>query len=177
MQVTIQGVRGDFFNPGKVLAAMDKATAKALTKAGAFVRTSAKSSLRYAKKASIPGQPPKVHRGNSFQRPSVNKKTGQVVKRSVSPLKELIFFAYSSATKSVVIGPMEFRASKNAKYKVPSILERGGSGAQVQYKWAGKGQRIPVNAVVTIAKRPFMQPALDKNVPKFPNLFSGTVKG
>jgi hypothetical protein len=170
-------VKGNFFNPGKVLAAMDKATAKALTKAGAFVRTSAKSSLRYAKKASIPGQPPKVHRGNSFQRSSVNKKTGQVVKRSVSPLKELIYFAYSTETRSVVIGPMEFRASKNAKYKVPSILERGGTGSQIVYKWAGKGQRVPSSTVVTISKRPYMRPALDKNIPKFPGVFAGSVKG
>jgi hypothetical protein len=166
LNVSINGTKGAFFNTKIVTSATDKATAKALSKAGAFVRTAAKSSLRYAKKSATPGQPPKVHRVG-FTKSHTNKKTGVVKTRTVSPLKELLFFAYVPETKTVVIGPMDYRGSKAKGYKVPTVLEKGGA---ITLK-RGKDTRT-----LTLKGNPFMRPAMVKESPKFPGLFANTVR-
>ena len=112
-------VKGSFFDSAKVKKSLDAGTRKALSKCGAYVRTKSKSSLRYRKKASGPGQPPSVHRDGSFTRE--NKKTG--VRRAVSPLKELIFFAWDARTRSVAVGPVAFAR----KSGTPRVLEQGGA--------------------------------------------------
>ena len=168
LSVTIRGQRGAFFDTSLVTSLTDKATQRALSKAGAFVRTASKSSLRYAKKSASPGSPPKVHRGGGtgYQRSFTNKKTGVTKVRSVSPLKELIFFAYVPETKSVVIGPLEFKGSK-ASYKVLTILEKGG---RVMLTRGNKTRQA------SYAGNPFMRPAMVKESPKFQGLFANSVR-
>jgi hypothetical protein len=169
LNVTIRGQQGAFFDAKIVTNAADKATKKALSKAGAFVRTTAKSSLRYAKKSAMPGQPPKVHRGGSmgYQRTTTNKKTGVSKTRSVSPLKELLFFAYVESSKSVVIGPRDFKGAAKRSYKVPTIMELGGTVVQLRGK---------KTVTATYKGNPFMRPALAKESPKFAGLFANTVR-
>lgn len=173
LNVTIFGERGAFFNPKIITDATDKATKKALSKAGAFVRTSAKSSLRYAKKSAVPGMPPKVHRGGSmgYQRTTTNKKTGVSKTRSVSPLKELLFFAYVESSKSVVVGPMDFPSAAKRTYKVPTVLELGGT--VIQLRGVGSKKRM---VTATYKGNPFMRPALKREAPKFPMLFANSVR-
>jgi hypothetical protein len=96
----VANARKSFFDTGKVTTALDKATKKALSKFGAFVRQRAKSSIRSRKQISQPGQPPSNHAGH---------------------LKRLIFFQYSADEKTVVIGPVPFRRGI-----APSLLESGG---------------------------------------------------
>jgi len=84
----------------------------------------------------------------------------------VSPLKELIFFAYVPETKSVVVGPLEFKGSKSG-YKVPTLLEKGGRVMLTR----GKKTRQ-----ATYAGNPFMRPALVKESPKFQGLFANSVR-
>ena len=50
-----------FFDRQAVKGRMTKANRKALSKAGAFIRRRARSSLRRRKKSSEPGRPPSVH--------------------------------------------------------------------------------------------------------------------
>ena len=50
-----------FFDRRLVQNRMSKANRKALSKAGAFIRRRARSSLRRRKRVSAPGQPPSVH--------------------------------------------------------------------------------------------------------------------
>lgn len=84
----------------------------------------------------------------------------------MSPLKELIFFAYVPETKSVVVGPLEFKGSKSG-YKVPTLLEKGGRVMLTR----GKKTRQ-----ATYAGNPFMRPALVKESPKFQGLFANSVR-
>jgi len=90
-----------FFDSKKVLSAVDRATRKVLSKFGAFVRTTARHSIRKRKAASKPGEPPSSH---------------------VGTLRRLIFFGYDVERRSVVIGPTPFRSEAEA----PPLLEYGG---------------------------------------------------
>ncbi|MDH4201410.1 MAG: hypothetical protein OEV87_00760 [Phycisphaerae bacterium] len=92
-----------FFDSPKVVRAVDKSTRKVLSKFGAFVRRTAKQSIRKRKKTSAPGTPPSSHTGL---------------------LKRFIFFGYDPQKRSVVIGPT--RLTENNRGEAPSILEYGG---------------------------------------------------
>ena len=94
-------IKGMFFDSKKVLSAVDKGTRKVLSKFGAFVRTTARHSIRQRKAVSKPGQPPSSH---------------------VGTLKRLIFFGYDVERRSVVIGPTPFQGTAEA----PPLLEYGG---------------------------------------------------
>ncbi|MDH4201492.1 MAG: hypothetical protein OEV87_01185 [Phycisphaerae bacterium] len=92
-----------FFDSPKVVRAVEKSTRKVLSKFGAFVRRTAKQSIRKRKKASAPGTPPSSH---------------------IGLLKRFIFFGYDTQKRSVVIGPT--RLTENNRGEAPSILEYGG---------------------------------------------------
>ena len=92
-----------FFDHPKVLGAVDKATRKVFSRFGAFVRRTARGSIRKRKRTSAPGQPPSSHTGF---------------------LKRFIFFSFDPNRKSVVIGPM--RLTENNRGDAPSALEYGG---------------------------------------------------
>lgn len=94
-----------FFDHPKVLSAVDKATRSVLSRFGAFVRRTAKGSIRKRKASSAPGNPPSSHTGL---------------------LKRFIFFSYDPGQRSVVIGPMRLN-QKNTD--APHTLEYGGSTA------------------------------------------------
>ncbi len=182
-----------FFDSSAVIAMMDKKERQALSKAGAFIRRRSKSSLRYRKKASSAGSPPSVHRG-AFTKTTTNRKTGIEKKQAASPLKELIFFAFDATKKTTVIGPVIFRKSN----LVPRLLEGGGSttirkiqpaaserkkakspaqSAAFRRKVANGTIVIPKRKVdrvgIVIAPRPFMNPAMMAELPKFVDLFRG----
>jgi phage gpG-like protein len=92
-----------FFDSPKVTRAVDKSTRRVLSRFGAFVRRTAKQSIRKRKKASVPGMPPSSHMGL---------------------LRKFIFFGYDRTKNSVVIGPT--RLTENNRGEAPSILEYGG---------------------------------------------------
>ena len=165
LEVTIRGVRASFFDSEKVLAAARKGTAKALAKCGAFVRREAKSSIRYATKSAAPGQPPKAHRGRMTR--TSKKKDGSTVTRQVSPLKELIYFAFDPVSLSVVVGPADFKNKAKRNYRVPTVLEQGGT-VHSRTPRGIKSSRYPGN--------PFMAPALRRVQGKFPALFTDLLR-
>lgn len=92
-----------FFDKPAVQKAAGKSSKKALSKAGAFIRTTAKRSIRKRKKISKPGFPPSSHSGE---------------------LKRLIYFSYDMKNDSVVIGPLLFKSGDQPT--VPNVLEFGG---------------------------------------------------
>lgn len=110
-------IKNAFFDSRPVLDAVDKATRKVFSRFGAFVRTRAKSSIRPRKAPSAPGSPPSSHTGI---------------------LKRFIYFAYSSDTQSVIIGPAATnQVGFDTKLSggvgtIPEILERGGSAGVVE---------------------------------------------
>jgi hypothetical protein len=95
-----------FFDRQTVVHAVDKAKRQALSRAGAFIRTTAKHSIRTRKGSAPPGKPPHSHTGL---------------------LKRFIFFGYDPSTESVVVGPVGFRRST-----APNVLEFGGKATLVR---------------------------------------------
>ncbi|NUQ11337.1 MAG: hypothetical protein HUU26_03275, partial [Gemmatimonadaceae bacterium] len=118
----------------------------ALSRAGAFIRQRAKSSIRRRRGASRPGNPPHSHTGY---------------------LRNFIFFGYEPATESVVIGPVKLN-QKNTE--APRTLEHGGTTVITEFR----NGRI-VRRKVTIAPRRYMGPALDAEQDNIPRQWAGVV--
>ena len=93
-----------FFDTKAVRDRTDRATRRVLSKFGAFVRRTARRSIRKRKRASQPGSPPSSHTGL---------------------LKKFIWFGFDPAAKSVVIGPA--RLSQRGRGDAPALLEYGGN--------------------------------------------------
>jgi hypothetical protein len=174
-----------FFDPSKVIAGMDRATARALSRFGAFVRQRAKSSIRYRKDPAPPGSPPSAHKTAS--RLKTNRKTGATKRQASSPLRDLIFFAYDREKKEVIVGPAIFPSAK--RKGVPERLEKGGSvsgtrrekvpGAQGRDR---RGQFVAldrrtrlVRATLRYEPRPFMRPAFDAEIGKVAGFFKNSL--
>ena len=98
-----------FFDRQAVISRLDPATRKVLSKFGAFVRRTAKGSIRQRKTAAPPGSPPSSHTGL---------------------LKKFIFFGYDPGQRSVVIGPT--RLDRRGRGEAPSLLEYGGQTTLVR---------------------------------------------
>jgi hypothetical protein len=109
-----------FFDRQAVISKVDAATRRVLSRFGAFVRRSAKSSIRKRKKAAPPGQPPSSHTGL---------------------LKKFIFFGYDADRRSVVIGPT--RLNQKGRGEAPPLLEYGG---KTTLKRGGKKRRVTYQA-------------------------------
>ncbi|WP_145075537.1 hypothetical protein [Poriferisphaera corsica] len=92
-----------FFDSSAVKRGVDRATRRVFSRFGAYVRRTAKQSIRKRKKPAPPGKPPSSHTGL---------------------LKRFIFFGYDKPNKSVVIGPAKL--SQNNRGEAPSLLEYGG---------------------------------------------------
>ena len=92
-----------FFDKKAVRDKVDTGTRRVLSKFGAFVRRTARSSIRKRKRISHPGEPPSSH---------------------IGLLKKFIFFGYDPGSRSVVIGPV--RLSQNGRGEAPALLEHGG---------------------------------------------------
>jgi len=131
-----------FFDRATVIQHVKDGTKSVLSKAGAFIWRRAKSSIRKRKKIADAGSPPSGH---------------------TNRLRDLIFFAFDEASRSVVVGPLFFK-KKNGGKTVPLLLEEGGVGVNSRGKPA------------TYRKFPFMQPALEKEQHNFPELFANSIK-
>jgi len=141
-------IKDMFFDRHVVIAAVDNAKRKVLSKAGAFIRTAAKTSIRKRKGSAPPGAPPHSHEGT---------------------LRRLILFGYDKPNDSVVVGPVGFKTSE-----APSVLEYGGDTV-VFRRLGGRGGKL-TSQKVKIAPRPYMAPALEKERPKLPLLWRNSVR-
>jgi hypothetical protein len=138
-----------FFDSAKVIRAVGKAQAMALSKGGAIVKGFASRLLRYRKKKSAPGQPPSMHGGQ---------------------VKKFLFFGYDPGSGSVVIGPEKLGTRATP---VPSVLEFGGSTKHMRRR--RRGGRAAV--VSKVAPRPYMGPALEQAAPLLPEPWANSVRG
>lgn len=146
MKVAIE-VKKAFFDRKKVSSAVDKKTRSVLSRFGAYVRTTARQSIRRRKKPSQPPNPP-------------TNRTGL--------LKDHIYFSYDAKARSVVIGPAKLNGrSSGIGATVPEVLEHGGRSRTGR----GKDQRI-----VTIEARPYMGPAFLNEQAKLPKMWRGQLK-
>ena len=140
-------IKDSFFDRQKVIRELSAGKRKALSRAGAFIRTRAKSSMRRRKYGtySKPGSPPYAH--------------------GSAPLKKFLYFGYDRASESVVVGPVGFRNSR-----VPALQEFGGVG-----QTSGSVRRRTNKVVGVYEPRPYMGPALEKERQNIPRAFRGSV--
>jgi hypothetical protein len=173
------GIRADvkklFFDRASVERAVDRAELQQLSKAGAFVRRAARSSIRKRKKPSAPGKPPSSH---------------------VGTLREGILFAFERRIRSVVVGPvrinrtdgaperLEFGGKRSIDDREARLLNRqirslnsAGRDIAGRFVKAGAGaiQEVDEGQTLNYMARPFMRPALEREAPKFPKLFANSV--
>lgn len=146
--LNLKTTKETFFDTKRVRDAVGAAARRVLSKFGAYVMTAARSSIRKRKRRSAPGEPPSSHTGL---------------------LKHFILFGYDVDRRSVVIGP----ARLNQKHgDAPESLEYGGvSTILTGSRRRGRGTRR-----VVVAARPFMRPALGRELPKLPAMWRDSVK-
>lgn len=159
---SVGAFKSSFFDADVVIRAMDRTTRKALSKAGAFIRQRAMTSIRKAPKANA--RTGIVARGR--------RKKGVVVVDAVArpgeppyghgdqKLKRLLFFAYDADAQSVIIGPAKFQ---NAHGGGPEFLEYGGSTVLRNRK----GKTRPA----VFHGNPVMAPALEAEMPNVMKFF------
>lgn len=150
MMMVEKSVTNRFFDRAHVQAVLKKKHLRVLSKAGAFIRTRARTKLRRRKRPSMPGQPPSVQSTNSF-----------------ATLKN-IQFALHRDDESVVVGPVFLRRLKrSSKRTVPELLEEGGVSeinmTRLGDQWLPGylDSKSPKKKVLArYAPRPFMGPSL-----------------
>jgi len=145
-----------FFDKPAVMRAVGEAAVKNLSRAGAYVRRTMKTSIRKRKRTSKPGEPPSSHAGQ---------------------LRDFIYFSFDPQSESVVIGPERLNAKIGS---TPEVLEYGGDNVVATYRRSGykKGDnsRIVSKRTIHVKARPFAQPALEKELPKLPEMWRNSVK-
>lgn len=166
-----------FFDRAAVLGAVDKATHKALNLAGGRVRVTARNSIKTIRKkvkdlsdqqrvayrraayeAKLRGEPkPKLPRS------TVPSAPGNAPHSQTGLLKQHIFYGFDRSTRSVVVGPARLNSRDTS---APRVLEFGGT---IQIKTRGRIRRA------TIAARPYMGPALRKNLSFIPQAFANSI--
>jgi hypothetical protein len=145
MKFGLRQFRAAFFDSQAVTRTVDRTTRRVLSKFGAFVRTTARSSLRRRRRVSEPGQPPSSHTG--------------LVKR-------FLFFGYDVVRKSVIVGPARLNKPD------PRVLELLEHGGQVRRRH----RRTRQLETHIYRARPFMGPALKKELPKLPAMWRNSLK-
>lgn len=158
--------------------AVEKVEKPIAEKMAGFVYKTARQSMRRRKKASQPGQPPSAHSGPKYPKGPL--------------LKELMRAYWDETTRTAVAGPLgkaglnapslnEFGGNKVVKTRIIKPKGRKATPAQAAaFKRKikeGSLQKPPqyVEKTVTLAARPYMRPALAKELPKFPSLYANTV--
>ena len=181
MNVTFH-IKESFFDRPKVIASLKKAKRKALSKAGAFVRRRARSSMRRRKGVSPEGSPPSAHSsGNSLK---------------------TILFAFQPQSESTIVGPVQFNqvnfTVESVTSTVPGLHERGETAIIREYRYRpidgnsdvqwrrvnGRRRYGPREGykfetrrrTARYPKRPFMRPALEAEAPNFPELFKNSIQ-
>lgn len=152
-----------FFDRKAVMDAVGKAAVRIFNDYGRKVRARAQKSLKYADGPAAAGEPPHAHRSRTRKR--VSKSTGKTRVRSVSFLREFLFYKYDPATKSVVIGPE--RLDSTVDPRALPALEYGGP-ANVSARGGTRQVSIPA--------RPFMHPAAAAEAPSLPAMWRDSVR-
>jgi hypothetical protein len=162
-----------FFDRQAVIDRLRAANRKALSKAGAFIRRRARSSLRRRKNPSPPGSPPSVHTSDR-----------------VATLKNILF-VYEPNSQSLVVGPVKLNqravlGPELTDATVPQIQEFGASVKVREVQRGGKwrsgvrhvrsGEAVRTR-IVKYAPRPFMGPALEAEKDNIPEAWAGSVSG
>lgn len=164
-------VKNWFFDKPHVLARVTEPHRGILSRIGAYVRRTARSSIRRRKRPAPPGSPPSSH---------------------TDLLKQYIFFAYDPDTANVVIGPELLDTGRDEDGKpergtVPELLEHGGGMVVIEsevrpgyWRRLTRKERRGFRSrrrVVKIEPRPYMGPAIEANLKHIPIEFRDSARG
>jgi len=162
-----------FFDKPAVQNAVDRAMRRVHSQFGAYVRRTARFSIRKRKASSAPGSPPSSHTGD---------------------LKRRIFFAYEPQRQNVIIGPIRTNQvffgpdRRPVRGTIPEVLEEGGAIRILEVRKYGRWQRADLRSKrrlsglpaclrkVSIAARPYMGPAFAENKPKLDEMWANSVR-
>lgn len=150
-----------FFDRPHVARRIRKGTRRQLGYAGGMTRKIARRSIRPATKKAKRQRAKNLGRGIR-KNPTISK-PGKPPKQHTKGRRnlKLILYAFDPGSDSLIVGPLRFKSQGGPP--VPALLERGGTARR-------KGRMVRYRA------RPFMQPALEKAAPKFPDLFKNSVR-
>ncbi len=169
----IDAAKSMFFDRQTVLDPFEKARLRVLSKAGAFIRQRFRSIVRPGKGASQPGQPPKSHQGD---------------------LRKYCYFGFDKVTKSVVVGPAQTNKvyfdgdGKPLTGPATEVLDKGGTIQILEFFKAGEWRRVNLSRRrraagfqtrlrrVAIQARPAIVPAMENELPKFPELWRNAIQ-
>jgi hypothetical protein len=101
---------------------------------------------------------------HSIRKRKAVSEPGQPPSSHVGLLRKLIYFGYDPSRRSVVIGPTPLHGTAEA----PPLLEYGGR--------ARRRGRKGRNVMASYRARPFMGPAFEKEKPKLPAMWAGSVR-
>jgi hypothetical protein len=157
-----------FFDKPAVMAALDDAARKKLSQFGAWVRRTARQSIRKPRRMKLSEMNKWArqkwhqmrHYNPKMKKPFAHSKPGNPPFNQTGKLKDFIEFWYNADERSVTIGPASFGG-----FDVPGVLELGGHTREHD------GRTPWVDA------RPYMGPALKANKEKFAEMWGDSIKG
>lgn len=203
--ITVQAAKSNFFDRALVQKAIGRERAGALAKSAAFVRTDMRRSIRPARRMRLEEMPPEMraqYEGRPAKdRPLASSLPGEAPRGRTKRLKGSILFAFDSRSQSALVGPTGFPGSKSEH--APRVLEEGGqSTVRVPIERKKAGDRKPtqkqleglkkareagklkkrsnhrsiLEIPVTIKPRPYVGPALRKNLDRIPRGFRNLIR-
>lgn len=146
-KINIEQFKRGFFDRA-IVSKLPKAKRAALSKFGGRVRLRARRSIRKRKGTSRPGEPPHSHAPHL--------------------LRSFILYAYDAEAESVVAGPAKLDGKIG---NAPEALEKGGPSV-IEVRRRGSRRREKI----TIAARPYMQPAFDAEKATAAKDFKNTIR-
>lgn len=170
-----------FFDGKKVARHVSLATRRVLSRFGAMVRQTARRSIRNAKKKPVSkltdtelAQKKRTEAaGKTYTCPLMPSEPGQPPRNITGRLKKTIFFRFNPRGRFVDIGPA---VGGGASHNMDA-LEAGGEVRATTSADRGRhtGRRKKHAFFYTAKARPFMRPALAKELPRLEALWKGAV--
>jgi hypothetical protein len=194
------GIKSEmFFDREAVVEAVGRAGAKALGKAGAYIQRRAKSSIRKRKRASRPGEPPSSHVGTlrnriyfNYDPPTRSVVVGPTPLGSVGVVPPTLEYGgaiphrknprrhqrtMGGAGEIRIDGPVSRSTKKNREGKLVTYAKLNTAGQVDRANQLNEELYGPeFISEGRIAARPYMGPALQKEMPNLPALWAGSVR-
>lgn len=166
----------------KLQEKLEKAQLRNLYKSGAIVKTIAQRSIKRSKWKPLKYKQKIGERqkgsGKNFVHDYLEKKVIKSEKKKPPRAHvdsgefglKSIAYALTSRKDACIIGPL---GKPNGFVKK---IEEGGTVDTVIPTWARKKRKLPAVIKRKIGKRPFMKPALDTFIEKYPKIWKGAIK-
>jgi len=174
-----------FFDRPAVIRAVERAGKRYLSHAGGYVRKSARTSI---KRKGLARAKPKRVGGKAEQRWLQEVKSQPASPPGTPPythtgfLRDDILYSYDAVHQSAVIGPWR-KPWLNQLHEygglTPMIVVRGPRGTtwlQRAKSRVRRSNRVIKTMMVRYPARPFMGPALERSLPKLPQMWANSVR-